>query len=313
MTTVVTSPLIPAWTNLPLEIWTMIMCLMLGPSHIGPMWFNFRTVCRTFKDAIEVAVRIKVLPNLRLRLNIALDLDTIPDLASYIMFDAALSLDFTGLCTDTARATFRLSEENLKEVSYFFVTGVEYKHPNRIGIGSSVDEENAFIFNECVLHQARRNLEHLASIYSIPGPLQVRPPIILTTCATRLLILKSMKVNTKRLEISLYWKSMISALVKKEGLIAETLKAEALNDVKRESWMNGTLSRKGKALKLMLSSSFCRQERFERSFQRAIHRRNDYRPPNLIGDSSAVPFWGVISYPKWGIFAFDQEHLWYHD
>lgn len=169
-----------------------------------------------------------------------------------------------------------------------------------------------------MVSQMRMHLQYFASNYSLPGHLQVRPPIIYSTCATRFHIFKDVEVDTDRLEISLCWKPMMSALAREEWLIARPLQEDALEDIERDFGMDGTLSRKEKALKLALSSYFCRRARFERSFKRAVDRRNGFRPPISTGhDFSAKAFCGeegqLINYRDWTIKTFDYKNLWYHD
>lgn len=118
MATVYYGQQFPPWVRMPMEVWTMIMCFMMGPGSLAPLWFNCRAVCRTFRDAVEVVVRNHVLPRLSLVFNSdGRSFAKVPNILRHIASKTdTLPLKFSRLCVDNSRAAFYVKQNQLKNV-----------------------------------------------------------------------------------------------------------------------------------------------------------------------------------------------------
>lgn len=314
----------PAWTVVPFEIWTMIMSLMMSPTDILPMWRRYRLVCRTFKQAIEVAARIHLLPSLALQF---VDLDngavTVNGVRSIVRARPP-PLDFCGVSGDGgARGTFRLDRRRLQDS-----TAVCLKNPHwdpathTLKLRSQAMEQ---VFQDFVVEQIRRSLQRLGQASTGVAPVPWDPPMAIHTYAFPLTQFAEIEVDLEALEISLPWKPLIGGMALEQMRIGKPLLEGALADVERDPWMTTgrVLSRKEQALKLAFTSVPCRRERFRRAFEVAVARREYIRDRDLrdwppdIKHASAVALCAsenqLIVYTAWNIMAFDLDNMWYDE
>lgn len=299
----------------------MIMCLMMGTDEVSPVWFDLRRVCRNFKKAVEIAVRIHVLPGVNLQFS-ASKWERVQVAGSFHMIRAGtMPLAFSGLAIDETCATFKLNKLENKVLMSANVVNAAW---NPVTAMFSYRIQEAIPdFQPFALQKLERDLECIASTQSLPGPLRAPTPFVVSTCAAPPPNVENVGVDLKRMEITLPWKPIISSLLQEQALIANPLKALALRDIERDPWVNGTtLSRKEEALKIALSSSYCRQTRFSTSFAHSVERRNQERQrqwPDDKGrydfDATTVPsaHKGMVYYPGWQVMAVDSENLWYQE
>lgn len=309
--------------NMPLEVLTMIMCLLMGPEDVSTAWFDFRRVCRTLKKAVEIAVRIHILPTVNLQFS-ASPWNTIQVFGTSLVLrrTGTIPLTFSGLTVDETRAIFGLMKWGSRAVSQTSSVNPAW-NAQLAGSSNFLIQPNTSDSANAAFQKLKKDLECFASARLMPGPLQAQSPLITSTCAARLPTYEDITLDLERVQITLPWKPMISSLLEEQGIIAKSLKALALKDVERDDWINGaTPSRKEEALKLALSSKRCRGTRFSTAFAHAVKRRNQERQGQWPDDkalydvNAAVQHsrsHNLIYYRGWNVTAVDFKNVWYQE
>ncbi|KAK7747067.1 hypothetical protein SLS62_009223 [Diatrype stigma] len=316
----------PALDTMPLEILTMIMCLMMGPEDATSVWFDFRRVCRTFKEAVEIAIRIHILPSISMQFNTSNweRVQVVGPIIKKWIRAGTLSLPFSGLAIDETRATFTLNKLDNKGLSSVSLVNLK-RSPLAVIISFRV-QEGTGKFKDIAIEKLKRGLECYASTHSLPGPLRAPSPFVASTCAFPPPRVEDVGLDLERMQITLPWKPIISSLFEEQALIAKHLKASALKDIERDPWANGTtLSRKDEALKLALSSRCCRQIRFTLSLAYAVEKRNEERQfqsqrhddkgSHGFGANTIIfdPETYMLYHQGWKDMTVDFENLWYQE
>ncbi|RYP18292.1 hypothetical protein DL765_004012 [Monosporascus sp. GIB2] len=324
MATGVSTPAHPEWAALPLDIWTQITNLMMSPGDIGSAWFNCRATCRALKNATEMSARIYILRRLSLYLPEFSDITfQIGSEGRIVLSVDDLPLDFNHLSGDGSRATFRLGMDKVKER---FTVGPSDNERNRSETSLMVPpRDREMTLDKYIFRRLRPRFSRL-SVADWEPSVHDRPPIVGSICAAPLRNVENMTRSLRRIELTLPWKPVVSQMVKEEMVIAEALKEESTRDVERTLREKRTRTSKEDGLMLALSSTFCRQDRFERAFENALsfvncyhfmeHAHHDlqaFRYSHVNSSTGNVR--DIIGYHHRGfdVSVLDKNRLWYHE
>ncbi|KAK7753083.1 hypothetical protein SLS62_005033 [Diatrype stigma] len=274
-------------SKLPIEIWLMIAYEVGASDDLRSAWSWCRPICRSAKEATELAVCVKILPRLRLDiLNNGEFTEKYGSEEPRKFQQAHFELAFQRVSADGSRAIFRPTQGSKINFGQLAFWEIEY----HVGPGQ-LCEEKTMLFDwarttqgDLLRDQWKKRLSLLAE--AKPPPLGTQPAPLGTlpfqvyvtgTCAAPIPAQSDIDLNPEALEVSMSWRHLVGHYMREGEIIGGWLREAARVDEERRLRTRRELSRMEEALELALSSEPCRRLRFLKSLEDAADDRSTIR------------------------------------
>lgn len=267
-------------SKLPIEIWLMIAYEVGAADDLRSAWFWLRPVCRSAKEATELAVCAKILPRLRLDvLNDDKFTDQYGSGPARDFTQAHFEFPFQRLSADGSRAIFRPtqgSKINLAELAFWDVfyhlwPGVLWHEETVLFDWARATQGDA------LRDQWKKRLSLLEGAKPTSPSAQHFQAHVTGSCAAAIPDHSDIDLDTATLEVSTSWRHLVSLYMREGEMIGGSLREAAMVDEERRLRMRRAPSRMEEALKIALSSEPCRRLRFLKSLEDAADERSTIR------------------------------------